>query len=221
MAASPSAPSSLRAASRSSLHARAETHRHSAGEDNDDSDDGHASEYDDDGERNDASLPSIPVETLVEHLLHAKRSLSSMSAVLRGNELATSAVHLHEESVILGAQTAFLRRGITEQVQLLLRIRKGMLRAYDAGKRDFQRLIKTMDVANDRLENTMDMLRNTMVEATFRPKGEEPRNLMDFVDEKSVDSMRNAVKENIHELQVRSGTSPPNLARDYAKLHLD
>lgn len=125
-----------------------------------------------------------------------------MTLVLHANDLSTHARRLHEESVILGAQTAFLRTGINEQVILLKRVRKSMSRTYDSGKREFKHLIRTLDSANAKLEKMMEQLRGTIVEAAFRPKGEEPRNLMDFVDEKSVDVMRNALKESIGELQV-------------------
>ncbi|OIW33653.1 hypothetical protein CONLIGDRAFT_186740 [Coniochaeta ligniaria NRRL 30616] len=145
---------------------------------------------------------SVPVEVLVSHLLAAKRSLSSISLVLRGHELATRARQLHEEAVVLSAQTAFLRRGITEQVRVLLKVRRGMKVAYDGKTREFRHLIKTLDGANGRLESTMTMLRETPVEALFRPAGEGRKSLMDFVDEKSVDRMREALKESIAELQA-------------------
>jgi len=144
----------------------------------------------------------VSVEVLVKHLLAAKQSLSSMTLVLRGHDLATHARQLHEESVILSAQTGFLRQGISEQVRVLRQVRRGMNRAYDGGRREFKQLIRTLDAANSRLEQTMGMLRATVVDAVFRPSGEEPKSLMDFVDEKTVDTVRDALKASIKELQV-------------------
>jgi len=43
-----------------------------------------------------------------------------------------------------------------------------------------------------------------MVEATFRPEKEEPRSLLDFVDEQGVQTMRDTLKESIRESQVRA-----------------
>lgn len=149
-----------------------------------------------------AAAGPVAVETLVEHLLAAKRSLSSMTLVLRANDLSTHARQLHEESVILAAQTAFLRKGIDDQKRLLLRVRRNMIRTYDAGKREFKQIIKTLDAANGKLETTIDMLRNTTVDPVFRPSGEEPKNLLDFVDENQVHGMRDALKGSIAELQV-------------------
>lgn len=149
----------------------------------------------------------VPVEVLVEHLLEAKRSLSSITLVLRANELATHGRQLHEEAVVLSAQTAFLRRGINEQVRVLIRVRRGMKAAYDGKTREFRHLIKTLDGANGRLETILTMLRETPVRAVFRPAGEDRKSLMDFIDEKGVDRMREALKESIAELQVRCSFS--------------
>jgi hypothetical protein len=49
----------------------------------------------------------------------------------------------------------------------------------------------------------MDVLRSTMVEAAFRPANEEPRSLLDFVDEQGVETMRDALKDSIRESKVR------------------
>ncbi|KAH9238448.1 hypothetical protein K456DRAFT_1886265 [Colletotrichum gloeosporioides 23] len=144
----------------------------------------------------------VPVETLVEHLLAAKRSLSSMTAVLRANEIATDARQAHEEAVVLYAESQFLKRAIAEQLALLMKVRRGLKRTYDAGKRDFKNLVKTMDATNEKLQDTMAMLKNTTVESVFRPPGEERRNLMDFVDEKSVHVMVEALKQSLGELQA-------------------
>lgn len=126
-----------------------------------------------------------------------------MQHVLRANDLATRARSLHEEAVLLCAQTQFLRRAIVKQTANLMRVRRGLRRTYDAGKYDFGSLVKTMDTANEKLQATMEMLRNTRVEAVFRPPGEEIRNLMDFVDERSVHDMMEALKKCLEELQVK------------------
>ncbi|GJC86051.1 autophagy-related protein 17 [Colletotrichum liriopes] len=149
----------------------------------------------------DAVADPVPVETLVEHLLAAKRSLSSITAVLRANEIATDARQAHEEAVVLYAETQFLQHAISEQLALLLKVRRGLKRTYDASKRDFKNLVKTMDATNETLQETMAMLKNTTVEPVFRPSGEERRNLIDFVDEKSVHVMVEALKQSLGELQ--------------------
>ena len=144
----------------------------------------------------------VPVEVLVEHLLAAKRSLSSMTLVLRANELTTIARAAHEETVVLGAQAEYLRRSITEQAALLMRMRRSLQRAYEFGKRDFKQLVKRMDSSDQQLQAMMEMLRATQVEAIFRTNEAEPKSLLDFLDEKSVQKLVDALKQSLEELQV-------------------
>lgn len=59
-----------------------------------------------------------------------------------------------------------------------------------------------LDAANERLESTMDKLRATIVEAPFRPEGDEPRSLLDFVDEQDVETVRDKLKNLIRESNV-------------------
>lgn len=78
-----------------------------------------------------------------------------------------------------------------------------MNKTYDSGKREFKQVIKNLDAANGQLETTMNVLRDRIVESTFRPKGEEKRSLLDFVDIAHVETMRSALKDNIAALKVR------------------
>ena len=73
---------------------------------------------------------------------------------------------------------------------------------------ELQSVIRTLDAANARLESTMKILRSTMVEAAFRPDKEEPRSLLDFVDEQGVETMRDALKQSIRESNVSPPSSP-------------
>ncbi|PBP16165.1 kinase activator [Diplocarpon rosae] len=141
----------------------------------------------------------ISLESLVTHLLASKRSLASISTVWRANEIVTSARSALEESVVLSARTGFLRNGILEQVKILRKVKSGIESVYNDGQRDFKHVIRTLDSANTRLESTMNTLRSTMVEAKFRPSKEDPRSLLDFVDEKAVETMRDSLKESIRE----------------------
>lgn len=152
--------------------------------------------------QHDVIAASVPVETLVEHLLAAKRSLSSMTLVLHANSLSTHAHQLHEESVILGAQTAFLRRGMADQLGLLRHICDGMIKSYDVSKREFRILLATMDEAGHKLDRTASMLKNTTVDPVFRPEGEGTKNLMDFVDEEQDKALRDAMFACLGEMQV-------------------
>ncbi|KAI0122502.1 autophagy-related protein 17 [Daldinia grandis] len=144
---------------------------------------------------------SIPVETLVQHLLDAKRSLNSMGLVVRADGLVHLAKEAHEESVVLAAQSGFIRQGINEQIRLLQHLRRSINRTYDNGKREFKQVIKTLDAAHGRLEDTMKILRDRVVDSSFRPPGEGKKNLLDFIDESQVERISDALKENIQSLQ--------------------
>ena len=80
----------------------------------------------------------IPLETLVSHLLASKRSLSSISAVWRANEIVSSARSALEESSVLSARTGYLRSGISEQVKILRKVRSGIENVYKYGQQDFK-----------------------------------------------------------------------------------
>ncbi|KAG4025352.1 hypothetical protein MFRU_060g00280 [Monilinia fructicola] len=144
----------------------------------------------------------IPLETLVAHLLASKRSLSSISTVWRANEIVTSAKRALEESVILNARTGFVQSGINEQAKILKTVRNSIESVYNDGQTDFQNVLNTLDDANSRLESTMDVLRSTMVDVAFRPAGEEPRSLLDFVDEQGVEGIRDGLKDLIGKSKV-------------------
>ncbi|CAK7235653.1 hypothetical protein SCUCBS95973_009339 [Sporothrix curviconia] len=161
----------------------------------------------------DEGHPAVPVETLVEHLLAARRALGTISQVLRSNEMATEARALYTQAMVDSARTGFLRNGIRQQAAVLVQIRRGMSKAYDVGRRDFRVLIRTLDAANGQLEHTMDILRETTVAAVFRPPGEAPRSLLDFVDEAGVEALRDAIKQSIAELQAAQTSFDGDLLR--------
>ena len=153
----------------------------------------------------DANPDDVPIETLVEHLLSAKRSLSTMNSVLRANEICTNALQLYEEAVVLGSETEYLRRGMASQLGVLARVRNGLNRTCENGKRDFKQLIRMMDGTDGKMRETIGALRDRVVEKGFREgEGDEgERNLMDFVDEKGVQRVVEALKGSVTELQVR------------------
>jgi autophagy-related protein 17 len=150
----------------------------------------------------DLSASTVPVETLVTHLLAAKRALSSVTAVQRADSLLTTSRAHHEESILLTSQTAFLRRGISDQLRVLLRVRRGLGKTQDGRKKEFRALLKTLDDGGGRLEGTMEMLRGRRVESAFRPAGEEERSLLHFVDTDAVERLKEEVKGSLTDLQA-------------------
>ncbi|PKS10349.1 hypothetical protein jhhlp_002100 [Lomentospora prolificans] len=148
-------------------------------------------------------MSDIPIETLVEHLLAAKRSLSTMTAVVRANEICTAALQAYEESVILTAETEYLRRGMENQLSLLARVKRGLNRTYDVGKKDFKDLIKQMDAVEANMAITTTLLQERVVQKEFREgeNDDRERTLLDFVEENRVAAVVEALKGSVEELQ--------------------
>ncbi|KAK2616491.1 autophagy protein 17 [Conoideocrella luteorostrata] len=144
--------------------------------------------------------PVISIDDLVNHLLTAKRSLSSMNHVLRANELATSARQLYEETLLLAAQTTFVRNSVLDEIAILVRICRNLQSTYEWGQRDFKKLVKDMDSMEADVTDTMNMLRDTQVQSALQPINGERKNLLDFVDETNVHAMREDMKQNIQDL---------------------
>ncbi|PHH71073.1 hypothetical protein CDD82_6762 [Ophiocordyceps australis] len=182
-----------------------------------------------------ADAPPISIDSLVSHLLAAKRSLSSMTLVLRANQLATAARTALEEAIVSEAQTAFVHDYVLDQITLLLRVRRALHATHEWGMRDFRNLIRAMDQVHAQLASTMDTLRATEVLDELRPPGthddrESRRNLLDFVDETGVHAMRDSMKKSVEELQAiqqsfdadmaRFETDIRNLQKVLADLHL-
>ena len=140
---------------------------------------------------------STLLETVVSHLLASKRSLSSINQVYRANELVTATRNSLETSVMTSARTEFLRSGIDSQVQILTRVRNNIEGVAREGAAEFKAVIRNLDTAEERLRETLDLLRKTMVEASLRPEDEGRRSLLDFVDETGVARLMARIKTSI------------------------
>lgn len=148
--------------------------------------------------RSEPSPPTeTPLDTLVSHLLASKRSLSAVTHVYHANELVTSTRKSLETSIITSARTEFLRSGVDSQVRILDRVWENTDGVANESATEFAAVIQTLDVAEERLRQTLELLRGTMVEATLRPPEEERKSLMDFVDETGVANLMDSIKGSI------------------------
>lgn len=137
------------------------------------------------------------LDTLISHLVAAKRSLSSINHVWRANEIVTAARAALEECVVVSARTAFLRRGLNNQLRLLYSVRTEVEEISLRGRSEFAAVLKDLDDADTRLRRTLELLRETIVHPAFRPEGEDPKSLHDFVDERGVEELHAALKSSI------------------------
>lgn len=150
------------------------------------------------------------LETLISHLVAAKRSLSSINHVWRANEIVTTARVALEDSVTISSRTGFLRRGLNNQLRLLYDVRTEVETISHRGRQDFADALKSLDAADLRLKNTLETLKSTIVHASFRPPNEESKTLHDFVDERGVEELHTAMKQSIdrtNEARVELDTS--------------
>ncbi|GFF28350.1 autophagy-related protein 17 [Aspergillus lentulus] len=137
------------------------------------------------------------LDTLISHLVAAKRSLSSINHVWRANEIVTAARAALEECVVVSARTGFLRRGLNNQLRLLYSVRTEVEEISLRGRSEFAAVLKDLDDADTRLRRTLELLRETIVHPVFRPEGEEPKSLHDFVDERGVEELHATLKSSI------------------------
>lgn len=142
------------------------------------------------------------LDTLISHLLAAKRSLSSINHVWRANEIVTASRSALEESVIVSSRTGFLRRGLNNQLRLLYNVRSEVEEISHRGREEFSEALKSLDAADARLRSTLELLRETIVHASFHPKDEEPKSLHDFVDERGVEELHAAMKSSIDRINA-------------------
>ncbi|KAF2154702.1 APG17-domain-containing protein [Myriangium duriaei CBS 260.36] len=171
-----------------------------------------------------------PLDLLVGYFVSAKKSLSSTSHVYRANEIVEDARALVEEGAVLKAKNAYVRNGVEEQVRILRNIHGGLEAVGLEAQIDFQAVIKSLDVANDRLQATLSSLRNTVVSATLgEPQSlgtssqehesheRADKTLYDFIDESThtnlLDSLRatidtyNDTQATLHKVRTSLGDS--------------
>ena len=142
---------------------------------------------------------SPPLDTLVTHLLAAKRSLACIAHVARANALITSTHAALETHTILRARTAFIHRGAAAQAQLLARVHAHARRAAARTSAAFRAAVGAAGDEEARLQATLRELRGTRVEASLRPpgSGEPARTLADFVHDANVRGLREEVARGV------------------------
>lgn len=137
------------------------------------------------------------LETVVAHLVAAKRSLSSINHVWRANEIVTTARSALEETSVLSARAEFLYRELEFQLRALYQIKDGTEQVAHSGSEEFSSTLRELDDVDEKLQHVLDTLRETPVEAAFMPTGSEPKTLHDYVDENSVKDLQTVLKDAI------------------------
>ena len=167
----------------------------------------------------------LTVETLISYLVAAKRSLASIHLVHRATNVLAEARSAVESTAVLRARTTYLRRSLLSQLKILRGIQFELEGSANVIQAEFQTSIKALDTAARRLEQNIEQLKQTNIEDGFKLPTQagdesvaEPRdNLFDFVEERPVDELKEAMKEvidNVQENQQDINRSIRNLDDD-------
>lgn len=167
------------------------------------------------------------LDTLVAYFVAAKRSLSSTKQVWRADEIVRQARRLVEEHAVLKAKNTFVRTGVDEQVNVLHSVGTGLETVGREAQVDFQTVLRSLDVANDRLEATLTSLRTTTIsreltaprqhideevddsQELYRGKSEEElqsKSLDDFIDEAAHTTLLDSVRSTIDSYNTAQGS---------------
>ncbi|KAI4147970.1 MAG: hypothetical protein LQ340_005295 [Diploschistes diacapsis] len=140
---------------------------------------------------------SPTLDTLVPHLLAAKRSLSCVEHVSHANDLVAGTRQAIETHTILAARTLFIQNGSKAQITTLDHVREHIISIEREAGDEFHAIIENLDAAESRLRDTLDLLRSTRVDPNLRLGDEELKYLADFVDETGVQTLMDNIKESI------------------------
>jgi autophagy-related protein 17 len=153
----------------------------------------------------------LSVQSLISHLVAAKRSLSSFHHVHRATKILSEARSSIESTTALLARTTYLRRSLQSQLRILRNIHFELEGAASAVQLEFQSVIKDLDRAERKLASTLDLLQQSRVEDAFRLRrlrddgdheaATDKETLHDFIDETSAETLTGAMKDVIDDVQ--------------------
>lgn len=83
------------------------------------------------------------------------------------------------------------------QVKILTQVHANTEKTRQEGAEEFMAVTQSIDDADHRLKQTLDQLKQTMVETSLRPLEQEQKSLMDFVDESGVDGLLATLEESV------------------------
>jgi autophagy-related protein 17 len=142
--------------------------------------------------------PKSALENLITHLVASKRSLTTTTPLIyRANSIVTLSRSVLEATVIATARSSFLRRGLNSLLSLLQSVQVEVESGVEKAQREFGEVLRGLDESEARLRGTLELLRETRVEASLRPEDErdgEGKSLLDFVDERGVEVLEGQLK---------------------------
>jgi autophagy-related protein 17 len=146
----------------------------------------------------------------VSYLVASKRSLGSIHLVHRATTILSDARASVESTTALLAKATFLRRSLTSQVRILRGVQFELESAAQGVQQEFQAIIQELDDTGARLLQCIDFLKQTKIEEAFQPTVPEhgdsadsadKQTLHDFVDDNGVESIKQAMRVAIDNVQ--------------------
>ena len=167
------------------------------------------------------------VETLVSYLVASKRSLGSINLVHRATTILSDARASVESTTALLAKATYLRRSLASQLKLLRSVQFELEAAAQAIQQEFQAVIKELDDTGARLVQCINLLKQTKIEKAFKATAElrdatGKDSLHDFVDDKGVENINDAMKvaiDNVQRAQREMNQSIQTLEEDLQSIN--
>lgn len=158
---------------------------------------------------------------LTTWFLDAKRSLSSIGLCARAKTLVNSARVALQEATVISSRCVFLRNSLKDQLNVAIQINRMMHSTRDTSRAEFEKMLTGLDNADNRLNQTLEVLRNSIVDPAFsmpNPEIEDPtsmtraRTLHDFVDDEGIENLKSRLRHSIDQVQESHDTLSMSLA---------
>ena len=158
---------------------------------------------------------TVSLAQLLSHLLAAKQSLIATAHVHRAHEIIESARSAFAASFALSSRSSFLQTGLSHHLNSLSRIHASISRTSDDVASDFATLLHDLDNADERLRETLELLKATVVDPAFHSSSKiqsSPQGSMNHLDPSTQSKISR--KTNLHDY-----LSPSTLSTLQSTLH--
>ncbi|KAA8904403.1 autophagy-related protein 17 [Sphaerosporella brunnea] len=125
-----------------------------------------------------AHILEFSTEDLTNWFLNAKRSLSSITLCTRAHQLVDNARQALQEASIVSARCVFLRTSLQDQLKIADQVNRMVHTTKDAARTEFEKTLIDLDAADTRLNQTLALLRNSVVDPAFTASEPEGRPLL-------------------------------------------
>ncbi|KAH8153140.1 uncharacterized protein LAJ45_02727 [Morchella importuna] len=169
--------------------------------------------------------PASPALLQQPNLPQTQQALPRLCA--RAKTLVNSARVALQEATVISSRCVFLRNSLKDQLNVAIQINRMMHSTRDTSRAEFEKMLTGLDNADNRLNQTLEVLRNSIVDPAFsipNPENEDPtsmtkaRTLHDFVDDEGIENLKSRLRHSIDQVQESHDTLSMSLAEFDADL---